>query len=409
MAQLASDEVPHERTLPAREQIQRDLQESRFHLGPFRILPRLVIRDSGYDSNIFGSSENPVSDWTADVGLGARAILPAGRKIYFVAEAVPEYIWYARYSQRRTFGGLYRGSLLGFFNRMSVEVAGYDSKFPVILNSETETRVLQNLQDGSVRLEIDVTRTLSVFASGEVEHARFSLGGQQPPQSVSLDVERLDRTDTASRAGIRYKVTPHFNVTLAAEGTRTNFVLDPGARDNKSRAYLLGIHYDRPRFFVNLSGGYRKGGLCRCTGLFPSYETATGSYFVSIIPARSLEVQLYGHRDVPYSLFQQNPYYVETRNGGGPSVHIGRRVTLRAFGEYGTNAYAVPVEVESRPPVLRRDTATTYGGGLSISLFRNGVLTGLVSHTRYESNLPQFNRSVFRFTTGFSLEGEIPR
>jgi hypothetical protein len=258
-------------------------------------------------------------------------------------------------------------------------------------------------------VEVDLTRKLAAFASGETQRARFTLGGEPPPESLSLEVDRLDRTDTAARAGIRYRAAPNFNVTLAAEGTRTNFVLDPAARDNKSRAYLLGIQYDRPRFFVNLSGGYRKGGLCRCTGAFPSYETGTGSYFVSAIPVRSLELQFYGHRDVPYSLFSQNPYYIETRNGGGPNIHIGHRVTLRAFGEYGTNAYAVPVETEGHPPVLRRDTATTYGGGLSVSLFRNGMVTALVSRTRYESNLPQFNRSVFRFTTGFSLEGEIPR
>ena len=71
--------------------------------------------------------------------------------------------------------------------------------------------------------------------------------------------------------------------------------------------------------------------------------------------------------------------------------------------------HSIAVETQGGASIVRRDTATTYGGGLTVSLFRNGVLTALVSRTRYESNVPQFNRSVFRFTTGFSLEGEIPR
>lgn len=407
LAQLASDEVPRERTVPEREQIRRDMEESRFRLGPFRILPRLLVNNTGYDSNVFGSADHEVSDWTADVGIGVHAILPAGSKVYFVADAVPSYIWYSRFSQERTLGGLYRGSLLGFFNRMTVETAAYDSKMPTILNSETEARVLQDLRDGSARLEIDLTRRLALFASGEYQRVRYSLGSEVSP-GLSDEVGKLDRTDQAARGGLRYRFSPNFNVSVAAESARTSFVVDGPARDNKSHAYLLGIHYDRPRFFVNLTGGYRKGGLCNCIGAFPSYQTATGSYFMSFIPVHRLELQVYGHRGPIYSLFQQNPYYLETRNGGGPVVHLGRRLALHAFGEFGTNSYPVGVEAQGAVIITRHDTAKTWGGGASFAIMRSGALTLMASRTRYTSNFPGFNRSVFRLTAGFTFEGGLP-
>ena len=40
----------------------------------------------------------------------------------------------------------------------------------------------------------------------------------------------------------------------ALDTDEQEFVLDALDRDNESEALLLGVHYDRPKFFVNLTG-----------------------------------------------------------------------------------------------------------------------------------------------------------
>src|SRR5712692_11437542 len=96
-AQLTTDQVARERTIASEIEVRAEME--RGHLfGPFRILPRLVLRDAGYDSNVFGLAANPVSDWTGTVGLGLRLYLPIGGKTYFRAEGIPQYTWYEKLS-----------------------------------------------------------------------------------------------------------------------------------------------------------------------------------------------------------------------------------------------------------------------------------------------------------------------
>ncbi|MGH9364905.1 MAG: hypothetical protein ACRD1B_06525 [Thermoanaerobaculia bacterium] len=400
-SQLATDQVPRERTVPIREQVQAEVEKSRFRLGSISIVPKLSIRDAGYNNNVFGSTDNPVADWTATISAGVRCILPLGSKIYLRGDAVPEYIWYAQLAQGRTLGGRYSASVLGFFNRMSVEATGFGSKSSSILNSESETRVIDHLLSGSGKIEIDLLRRLSVFAGGGVQRHRYAQSPPGPPDVINA--KDLDRTDSTARAGIRYHFLSYLDISAGVEGIRTQFAQTPQERDNRSTAYLLGLHYGRPRLFINLSGGYRTGQAYNGSA-FPRYSTATGSYFVSYSLAAPIELQVYGLRGPVYALYLDNPYYLEMRNGGGVNVQIIRQLWLRGYGEYGTNSYPVPVPVDGGGSVNRLDQATTVGGGLSVLLARNAVLTALVSRTSYSSNIPGLGRSVLRFTTSFSLE-----
>jgi len=63
-AQLTSDDVPQVRTIPVKEEVDADMQAARFHLGPVRIIPTIAVRNAGYDYNVFGTTENPVSKFT---------------------------------------------------------------------------------------------------------------------------------------------------------------------------------------------------------------------------------------------------------------------------------------------------------------------------------------------------------
>ena len=116
--------MPLNRTIPAKEEVQDEMGRARMRLGPARVLPSFNVWNAGYDSNVFGTNEDPVGDWTLSVNAGATFLVPFGSKFVLRADAFPQYTWYKELTERDHFGGRYDGSLYGFFNRMTVELFG---------------------------------------------------------------------------------------------------------------------------------------------------------------------------------------------------------------------------------------------------------------------------------------------
>ncbi|HVE65117.1 MAG TPA: outer membrane beta-barrel protein, partial [Thermoanaerobaculia bacterium] len=309
-------------------------------------------------------------------------------------------------TERRSFGGHYRASLSGFFNRLTLEGTGYRERASDYLSSELETRVLRDVEDGALNLELDVTRKIAVFGGAEARRLRYGLEGEPPV--IGLDVRRLDRTDGVARLGLRFGITPQFSLTAAVEGSQTVFddEQEQELRDNRTFAYLGGLFYSRPRLFLNLTGGFREGRAFHGSS-FREFSTATGSYFASYFLRRNLEARLYGSRRLVYGVLD-SPYYFETRNGGGLNYQFRPRFMVRGFAEYGTNDYPDPVLIDGAT-IEQDDEATTFGGGFSIRFYRKAVLTALAARSRYTSNVPGRDRSFTRFTTGLTFQEDLFR
>ena len=401
-AQLADDRVPHERTLPIREEIRTQLENSRFRFGIFRLQPTFAIRDLGYDNNVFGTSDNPVADWHSSVAAGTHFIVPGGSKLYLRGTVVPEYTYYQKLTSRRSLGGDYGASLLGLFNHMTIEAGAESVKELAIVSSEVERPAIGTTATANGALEVDILRRLSVFGTAKGERRRFDLAVDELARSTSLDV--LERNETLARGGVRYRFTSFFDVSAAAEKTRTTFLIQQ-SRNNRTTAAIIGIHYDRPRSFVNISIGSRKATATDVTSTaFPEFSTTTGSYYASHELSAGVVLDAYGHRGIGYSVTVENPYFLETRNGAGFIVPLGRRFALRAFGEAGSNSYPVLVNA-----VKRTDDVTTWGGGFAMRLYRNLVMTAVASNTKYDSTIPDNSRSIFRVTTLVSAQTTLFR
>lgn len=400
-AQLASDNVPRERTVSRSDEIVDQLTDSRYRLGAIRLRPTFALRDTGYDNNVFETADSPVSDWRSTASAGADLILPFGPKVYVLGVADPEYTWYKKLSNRRAFGGTYGGSFLGLFNHLSVEAGGTTAKTIRTVSSEIDQPLPGRSNDAFVRTEFDIFQRLSLFGSAEQQQQRFE---RPSADSFSdLNLQQLERNDTFFRGGVRYKIRSYADVSLAAETGRSEFVSTPQT-DNDTRAVLLGFHYDRPRFFVNLTGGTRRFEPRGLLSTFPSFSTGTGSYYASYELVAPIVVEAYGNRSVVYSISAGNPFYYETRNGLGLTLLAGRRIVLRGFSEAGTNDY--PRSVEG---VKRSDRVVVVGGGIGYRLYRKAVLGFVASSTRYTSNIDANTRSIVRFGTTLSFGGDPSR
>jgi opacity protein-like surface antigen len=407
-AQAMIDQVPRTRTVTTREVVDADMESARLSLGPLRVIPMIVMDEAGYDSNVFNAPqsrpEEIVGDWTATVGFGGRGILPMGSKMFLRLIAVPQYIWYNQLADRRTWAGDFGGSYLALGNRLQFEATGRLNRGLTLLSSETQATVVETDTTVGGKLEVGLTRALSLVGGVRWRQTRY-LPESQAGSPEPIDVQLFDRTDTSALAGLRLRLTSSLDVTGGVQGTRAEFDENSLLRDNQTYAFLGGIHFDRPRFFVNLAGGYRRAGSFNGSS-FPDYATTVGSYFVSWKVAGPLELQAFGHRRPVYSRSNTALFYIETRYGGRVQLRLGSRTSVYGSGEAGTNFYPV----QFLPGGAHRDDdGIAYGGGLTFRFLENVAVELQARQTilRFSTGDPE--RRVFRFTTGLSFNGEFKR
>lgn len=405
-AQLTSDVVARERPLPKGEEIRRDLEDARLHLGPFRVQPQFFLRDFGYTNNVYGTSETDArSDVTASVAGGARFTLPVGPKMYLRGSALPQYTWYSRTVARRTSGGLYDSSVVALFNHLSLEAKGSLDRTVGIVNSELESPAVRQTNHLELNGEVDIFRRLSAYGTVAREQPQFRT--EAGTANAAFDqLAQLDRHDSDALAGLRYRWKSYLAFTLAAEQTRSRFTIDPIARNNKSRAVQFGVRYDRPKGYANILVSTRRGTPLD-GGSFLPYKHTTGSYFLSYSLTAPIELQLSGRQQIAYGVFAVTPYYLERRNGLTLIGRLGNRIAVHALGETGSNDYAAAIGIS--PAQQRKDGVVTWGGGFTFRLFRSSQLLVDVSRTNYDSNVDSFNRSFYRIQTALSLAGALRR
>jgi hypothetical protein len=404
-AQIGGDNVPTSRTVEPKEEIDADLQKARFRLGPMRLLPAVFVTNAGYDSNVFLTKENPISDYTATVNFGTRMLAPLGPKMYIRGDAFPQYVWYDKLDERRRFGGNYASDLFGFFNRLTFRLHGQLSQNYTNFSSEFNAAVRQKTPTGSGNLDIAITHALSFYAGGSYADYHYEQVGGPPGQN--LQVSLSNRKDTSGEGGFYYHVNPDWDVGALVQSTWSSFDVVPDQRDNRSIAYLGAIRYNRQRLFVNVMAGYRVG-LPTGGSSFIAYQRPSGSFFVSFFPIRWLELQAVGDDHVVYSVDVVNPYYTEERVGGSVNIEVLDRVLLHGEYTVGPNEYPIPVILQGEP-VTRVDHTRLYGGGLSVKVIGTLVLTGRYERQFFVSTIPENTRNFVRITAFLSFSGEYTR
>lgn len=394
LAQLNSDTVPTGRTVPLRESVEAQLEESRWSFGPFRVEPELKLDNLGYNDNVFGVSEGEekVDDYTATIGLGIRSIAPLGSKSYLRLDAIPEYTWYKDLDYRRDFGYDLGGSFLTLFNRMSVELSGRTTDTVTQVTSEDQTQIPQTTDNVLVSVEVDLLRRLALFAAFEAENTNYE------PDQGDIDYTLLDREETAQRVGLRYELRPRFHLQAMYETTEADFPEHETFNRNEGDAVLVGFTYDRDALFVNAVGGNR---TIEYPGSgAPKFDEFTGSLFATWRFARRTELQLRVSQRPQYSTFVDNPYFLESRQGARLVVPMGQRFIVFGGAETGKNEYQSAV-IAGDALVERVDDVSSWEGGIGFRVLRSAVLTFSMNVENYDSNLSGFDREVV--TTSFDL------
>jgi hypothetical protein len=381
-----------------KESLELAITEARWRAGPWRFDPWYALKDFTYNNNVFGTAENTKRDVTFTVGAGVRGYLPVGENLNFAFHALPEYVWWFELAERRNLNGRYGAGLFGYYDRLTLEAEATRAVQQRYVSSELELPVNILRQGGAGTLEFAFLERFSVFGSGSTELWEYDESGVAGP--VGLGLLLLERRENVIRGGLRYRFENGLTLGAGLEHSDADFLRSVGDRSNEGNAPLVELTYPHARFQADVSVAFRslepKEG-----SLFREFDGTTGRFLFNWKPGSRLEYQLYGRRNLVYTISPRAAYFVDERFGVGVTAPLSWRIRARAFGEWGDNSY-----VMTDPSVEAQvDDVTAYGGSVGIQLGRGMELVLGLSRTNYDSNFTGSNRSIFRLTTSISMGG----
>ncbi len=320
-------------------EFQRLWREAPWHVGPFYIRPVLVLSNAGFDSNIYHSPTNPVQDYTLTAGPGATVYLPLNRRFVLTAYASPQYVFFFKTERQRTWNQYYAGSANLDLRRAFLS---FDWKFADAQerwNYELDVMPRRNEQGATASALIKTSRRTSIAAAVKRYDYRY-----QDLLAESFNVrERLNRRETFFTGSFYYQATTRRRFFIDAELGLYDFQFQRTAelKDSRSQALYGGLEFSPlgGRFRGRVRLGFKRFDLLSAAGA--DFAGVVGDTQVSFRVAQPFVLRGSYRRDVNFSLWFENPYFIDSRPGVGASIYLGRKVRLDYDYSAGWNRYPV--------------------------------------------------------------------
>jgi len=395
---------PEGRPETVKDRLDREIGEAPYRLGPIYVTPLAGFRDVAYVRDFFSSGQSLPADVTATVGAGFRAYLHTGRKVTWVAQALPEYVWWQKRTDARRLnlsGGVESILLL---NRLTVDMAVSRLEQQRIATPEVPVLVSTATDLARLDAELELRTKLRPFVSARWSSQDGLVEDRDSPEIQRLDV--LDRSEQVVRAGLHWYPRDDWMIGAGVERSRTDFDRTTLDSSNEGTSPAVEVRINRPHILFTADLAARS--LQATEGSrFVDYDGLTGNLAVSLVPRRSLELWAYGNRDLVYSLAPNYPYLQDQRIGVaiGVGAGPGGRIAGRIFAETGTEEYTAfsPASPE------RSDDLVAYGGSLRFLLGRGLSLTFQATRIELDSNLPGSDRSYTSGGLSLALGGNLAR
>ncbi len=388
-----------------REDLAEAVANARWHLGGLRVDPWAALRNVSWVKNPAGqpdSASGADSDVNAVGGAGLRAYLPTGPDVTWAAYALPEYVWWDKQTDRNRLNGRYGAGVFAYFNRLSFQASGTLAEQLGIITSEFPELANSRRAEGSVGSTLKLGFSTGLFA--EVSTAKTENLLDKTERESGPQLQLLNRDERRLRTGLTYEPRPRWQLRAGVEWTEAKFDADSRDLSNTGTAPLFGIRYQGPKVTASVEAQRRK------------LEAADGSEFVDtdvttysgelLAKGTRLSVSVYGRRTLSFALADDYTHFQTDLVGVTASADLGRRTTFQVFAETGQEDFE-----PARPGVpSRQDDVNSYGGELTMTLWRSARLHLGGSESTFDSNLPGLDRTLTTVRAGisFGIGGESP-
>lgn len=351
---------------------------TRWQVGPFRIYPTIQFRDIGYDNNVYRQREleEPIGDFTASISPEVEVFVLYKNWLILQLRENPEYVYFAKEKRERSLNNRFSlGYKLNLFNRLVFAGDFIYNNTRVRASSEFDVRANQVFIRYEGSLFYETPRETSIGIKSSIQGYNYE-DELIPGESIYYS-RILNRTEASIRGEFYYKLRQ--DTFFFAWAGYTDYDFEYPESKVKNSYSIEGMAGVRFPIIGNIRGslalGYKK--------LIP--RVGNQKHFFGPIGNASLEARIKRFnfraqfaKDVEFSYWTDNIFFVEYRYGGGLSFYITRFIRLDYDYSKGDNSY--PEETVMRLPdesyeVIRRiDRYTSHRIGVIFRIIRN---TGL--------------------------------
>jgi hypothetical protein len=366
--------------------------------GPFRIQPALVLSNAGMDSNIYYSPSDPIKDYTLTAGPAVNIYVPIYRRLVLSAYGSPQYVYYTKTKRERTWNYFFTGAAA--FNLRQVFLS-FDWKYSDARerwNTEIDIRPRRK-EDGLGGVFL-VQATHRVSLSIGYHEAKYDY------ENLSLDLfnvrERLNRRESYVNVSGYYQVTSRtrYFVDFELGQYRFDFAATALLKDSKSRAAYAGLEFSptgRIRGRIRL--GYKMFDTISQEG--QDYRGVVGDSQVSVRLARPFVVRASYTRDVIFSIWYNNAYYIGSMPGVGASFYLLKFLRVDYDYSFGQSRYPEVQPDGGGGNVKRLDDIRVHSAGLYFRVWKKTAVGIVASRWARASNLVSENDK--RYFYGLNL------
>jgi hypothetical protein len=345
---LGDDEPPADRDLSTKE-----LKRA----GPFLLQPVIVLKDVGYDDNVRFDTANPEGSTTATAGMGLNSLLLTGdrgglrmyQEVDYTAFGSENELNYWNLLSRARGIFLMKKALLSLENDYS-----YTRQRP---NTEIDQRV--RLRDNIVEATAKSLTTGRLGGRGFLKYEKLDYGSDE----LDLDIyqERLNRTEKSVGAAAEFRVLPKTTFIAEAIISDIDFDDDTEGRDSDVDTMLFGLEFDPS---ASLQGRLMIGSTDLVAPARPQNnirEPVGEAELSTRLGSRSRGRGTF-ERNLVFSIFQENLYYIGTYWTAAYEYFFSRRISGELMYGEGTNEYPLEVVRGGPDPFqgLRTDDFTRY-------------------------------------------------
>ena len=321
-----------------------------------KLAPGIVIREIGWDDNVFDEADRPKEDYVASV-MPDVSVFSRLRFVQVSAYAGADLNYYKKYVNERSAGYSLKGRIDLLLSRVSPFIGVGSVEQRTRPNGEIDVRADRDEKEITGGVAFDLSQYASVFAAVNVYHLEFRDAFEE---SVNL-AEALSRDSPTYSVGVRSALTPLLTMTVNGSYGEDNFKKAP-LRNTQTYAAQMALRF-APEAVVTgaLNVGYRD--FKPVDPLVDRFRGITGSVAMSYSFLEVARVGVTGTRAIEFSFNQAEAYYIDNTITG--------YYTHRLFGDVDAQARAGRSlfdygHRQNTPP--HRDTLDTVGASIGYNL-----------------------------------------
>ncbi|MFP5247598.1 MAG: hypothetical protein ACLGH0_12980 [Thermoanaerobaculia bacterium] len=358
--------------LAASKKLAADLQQANFHSGPWYLYSRLRISDAGFSESSYVPTGDTSGGISVTVEAPQRLYFVPRRKTIFSVEFVPGYSVFREGRREGQMNYLARADAHLLFNHLYLDIYGLRADQLRAHVADINRLATTREDEFGVAGEVKYSSRTSGLFTARIRDTSYPLNRFQPELDPDLDfnpIQLYDRTERNGRLSMLHKTLPLTSLFVSAEASKYEFRV--ATYKNSTRTWAGGgVLYDSGRSQIRAEAGPVK--LDFDDPAQEDFQGIAGTIRATRSNGR-WSYQAAAERDLGFSIFANNNFYIAHIANAGVSYSATRRLSLRANVAAERDDYEHIVD-----GIKRRDTVSfsSVGFNYSIRRFTTGLDVG---------------------------------